>query len=134
MQSFERKIFKLFRNVLKYGDQVFIRDPETQKWHFVDASKVEKIVVDESAGKEIEQYTIRDLAVNFETLAVTEKDTTGSTVPNLMSRYGQQSQVSPSESAKYSYGKKSTAVDAQHIVHISLTEEMDGSWPFGNSI
>jgi hypothetical protein len=134
LQGFERKVFKLFRNVLKYGDQVFIRDPETQKWHFVDSAKVEKIVVDESAGREIEQYTIRDLAINFETLAVTEKDTTGSTIPNLTSRQGHQTQQTLADSAKYSYGKKSVAVDAQHIVHISMTEEMDGSWPFGNSI
>ena len=134
LQGFERKIFKLFRNVLKYGDQVFIRDPETQKWHFVDSSKIEKIVVDESAGREIEQYTIRDLAVNFETLAVTEKDTTGSTIPNLLSRQGHQTQQSLADTAKYSYGKQSVAVDAKHIIHISMTEEMDGSWPFGNSI
>jgi hypothetical protein len=134
LQGFERKIFKLFRNVLKYGDQIFIRDPETQKWHFVDSAKVEKIVVDESAGREIEQYTIRDLAVNFETLAVTEKDTTGSNIPNLMSRTGTQNQQEIPDPGKYSYGKKSIAVDSSHIIHISMTEEMDGSWPFGNSI
>jgi|APSaa5957512493_1039668.scaffolds.fasta_scaffold00023_34 hypothetical protein len=134
LQGFERKIFKLFRNVLKYGDQLFIRDPETKKWHFVDSAKVEKIVVDESAGREIEQYTIRDIAVNFETLAVTEKDTTGSTIPNLTNRQGSPTSQTMADSAKYSYGKKSVAVDAKHIVHISMTEEMDGSWPFGNSI
>jgi len=134
LQGFERKIFKLFRNVLKYGDQIFIRDPETQKWHFVDSAKVEKIVVDESAGREIEQYTVRDLAVNFESLAVTEKDTTGSTIPNLMSRTGTQNQQEIADPGKYSYGKKSIAVDSRHIIHISMTEEMDGSWPFGNSI
>jgi len=134
LQNFERKIFKLFRNVLKYGDQVFIRDPETQKWFFVDCAKVEKIVVDESAGREIEQYVIRDLAINFETLSVTEKDTASSTVPNLMNRTGSQTQDNMANASKYSYGKKAVAVSANHIVHISLTEEMDGSWPFGNSI
>ena len=134
LQGFERKIFKLFRNVLKYGDQIFIRDPETQKWHFVDSAKVEKIVVDESAGREIEQYTIRDIAVNFESLTVTEKDTTGSTIPNLNNSQGNPTSQTMADSANYAYGKKAVAVDAQHVIHISMTEEMDGSWPFGNSI
>ena len=134
LQNFDRKIFRLFRNTLKYGDQLFIRDPETQKWHFVDCAKVEKIVVDESAGKEIEQYIIRDLAINFDTLQTTEKETGGTTIPNLMSRTGTQTQENMANASKYTYGKKAVAVDANHVVHISLTEEMDGTWPFGNSI
>jgi hypothetical protein len=134
LQNFDRKIFRLFRNTLKYGDQLFIRDPETQKWHFVDCAKVEKIVVDESAGKEIEQYIIRDLAINFDTLQTTEKETGGTTIPNLMSRTGSQTQENMANASKYTYGKKAVAVDANHVVHISLTEEMDGTWPFGNSI
>ena len=134
LQSFERKIFKLFRNTLKYGDQMFIRDPETQRWFFVDCAKVEKIVVDEGAGKKIEQYVIRDLSINFETLQTAEKDTAGTTVPNLMNRNGSQTAENVSNASKFSYGKKAVAIDANHIVHISLTEEMDGSWPFGNSI
>ena len=134
LQNFDRKIFRLFRNTLKYGDQLFIRDPETQKWHFVDCAKVEKIVVDESAGKEIEQYIIRDLAINFDTLQTTEKETGGTTIPNLMSRTGSQTQENMANASKYTYGKKAVAVDSNHVVHISLTEEMDGTWPFGNSI
>ena len=29
LNDFDRRIFKVFRNTIKYGDQVFIRDPET---------------------------------------------------------------------------------------------------------
>jgi hypothetical protein len=30
LQSFETKIFRVLRNVFKYGDQFFVRDPETK--------------------------------------------------------------------------------------------------------
>ncbi len=29
LNDFNKRLFKMFRNTLKYGDQVFIRDPET---------------------------------------------------------------------------------------------------------
>ena len=31
LQNFETRMFRLMRNVFKYGDQFFIRDPETKK-------------------------------------------------------------------------------------------------------
>jgi hypothetical protein len=64
-QQFETRIFRIFRNTLKYGDCFFIRDPETKKWLFVDAAKVSKIIVNESEGKVPEQYVVRDINFNF---------------------------------------------------------------------
>ena len=29
VNEFNKRVFKIFRNTLKYGDQVFVRDPET---------------------------------------------------------------------------------------------------------
>ena len=72
LQQFDTKIFRIFRNTLKYGDAFFIRDPETQKWTWVDPSKVVKIIVNESEGKKPEQYIIKDLAPNFENLVATQ--------------------------------------------------------------
>ena len=72
LQKFDTRIFRIVRNVYKYGDAFFIRDPETQKWSWIDPSKIVKIIVNESDGKKPEQYVIKDLAPNFEQLVVTQ--------------------------------------------------------------
>src|SRR6056300_1383832 len=56
MQNFETRMFRIIRNVFKYGDQFFIRDPETKTWYHVDPAKVVSIIVNESEGKIPEQY------------------------------------------------------------------------------
>jgi hypothetical protein len=40
LNKLDQRIFKLFRNTIKYGDQVFVRDPETFEMYWVDMSKV----------------------------------------------------------------------------------------------
>ena len=71
LQKFDTRIFRIVRNVFKYGDAFFIRDPETQSWSWVDTSNVVKVIVNESEGKKPEQYVIKDLAPNFENLVAT---------------------------------------------------------------
>ena len=36
MQQLNNRMFRIARNLFKYGDGFFIRDPETQKWFYVD--------------------------------------------------------------------------------------------------
>ena len=62
---FNRRIFRIFRNVLKYGDCFFVRDPETNKWLYMDPTKIDRIIVNESDGKTPEQYIIRDINPNL---------------------------------------------------------------------
>ena len=66
LNDFDKRMFKLFRNTLKYGDQVFIRDPETFELYWVEMGKVTKVIVNESEGKKPEQYVIKDINPNFE--------------------------------------------------------------------
>jgi hypothetical protein len=75
LNEFETRIFKIFRNTVKYGDQVFIRDPETFKLYWVDMTKVVKVIVNESEGKEPEQYVIRDINLNLQNLTAAPKTT-----------------------------------------------------------
>ena len=56
LQSFNTRIFRIVRNIFKYGDGFFVRDPETKKWFHVDPGKITKIIVNESDGKKPEQY------------------------------------------------------------------------------
>jgi hypothetical protein len=85
--QFETRIFRIVRNTFKYGDCFFVRDPETQKWLFVDAAKVTKIIVNESEGKIPEQYVIRDINFNFKDLIATTPHGTTNTAPSGISSY-----------------------------------------------
>ena len=144
LNEFDTRIFKIFRNTVKYGDQVFIRDPETFKLFWVDMTKVIKVIVNESAGKEPEQFVIKDVNPNLQNLSVAQKTTTdfavtgatglggtgggsasqGYTIPNAASTSG----------SRFSLGMNEAAIDAKHVVHLSLTEGLDRFWPFGQSI
>ena len=139
LNDFRRRSFKMFRSTIKYGDQFFIRDPETYKLFWVDPANVEKVVVNESEGKKIETYFIKNLEPNFAELVATD-------VAPLHSRpygagQGLTGVMSPvgTTSGNYMTGSmdgvdQGTPVDARHIVHVSLTEGMDHAWPFGVSI
>lgn len=145
INELDRRMFRLFRSVLKYGDQFLIRDPETFKLHWVDPSTVEKVMVNESRGKEVEAYFIRDLDLNL-------KDLTASNV-NRKSHAGYNSADAVFPNTPYtgqqggggygnmaSYGgmdfsqSQSFPVDANHVLHLSLSEGMTSSWPFGISV
>ena len=132
-------MFKIFRNTIKYGDQVFVRDPETFQWNWVDNADVVKVIVNESQGKKIQTYFIKNLQPNFEELVATD-------VAPLHSRpYGAGGGLTSgystvnSKSNNYMTGAmdgvdQGVPVDSRHIVHVSLTEGMDHSWSFGVSI
>ena len=75
LNQLENRIFKLFRNVLKYGDQVFVRDPETFEMLWVDMTKVRRVIVNENEGKRPEQYVIQDINPNFQNLSIAPKTT-----------------------------------------------------------
>ena len=44
MQQLESRMFRIARNLFKYGDGFFIRDPETLKWFYIDPGKITKII------------------------------------------------------------------------------------------
>ena len=76
--SFETRMFKIVRNVFKFGDAFFIRDPETKTWFHVDPAKVSSIIVNESEGKKPEQYIVKDINLNFvDKVATTPYTTNG---------------------------------------------------------
>jgi hypothetical protein len=148
LQKFDVRIFRIMRNTFKYGDAFFIRDPETQKWNYIDPTKVTKIIVNESDGKAPEQYVIKDLAPNFMNLVATQitpninpQNVNGSIVTgaSYLGQGGQSRGSSgpyPQSSMGTRFGSSETehAIDAEHIVHISLSEGLDNNFPFGNSL
>jgi hypothetical protein len=145
LQKFETRIFRIVRNVFKYGDAVFVRDPETQTWNYIDPAKVVKVIVNESDGKRPEQYVIRDLSPNFQNLVVTAINPSTSNTNNRGTSYvaggaaargmiGAYPANPSSSGTRFSNGEGELAVNAEHVVHLSLSEGLDNNYPFGNSL
>ena len=141
INEFNKRIFKIFRNVMKYGDQVFIRDPETYEWFWVGMEKVTKVIVNESEGKKPEQYVLKDINPNFENLTATANTYVDQQTANSKSAgYMQPTNVYGNTGSggltggRFDRQVNEKAIGAEHIVHTSLTEGLDVNWPFGNSI
>jgi hypothetical protein len=107
--------------------------------------KVIKVIVNESEGKKPEQYVIKDININLQNLTVAQKTNTdfaanpatgmggtggggsggGYTVPAMPYN---------TTGSRFTLGQSESAIDAKHVVHLSLTEGLDRFWPFGQSI
>jgi hypothetical protein len=144
LNEFDVRMFKVFRNVVKYGDQVFVRDPENFKLYWVDMVKVIKVIVNESEGKQPEQYVIKDININLQNLSVAQKTNTdfaanpatglGGSGGGTNTPYTVPAMPYNTSGSRFTLGQSESAVDAKHIVHLSLTEGLDRFWPFGQSI
>ncbi len=142
LQKFETRIFRIVRNVFKYGDAFFIRDPETKEWSYIDPGKITKIIVNESEGKKPEQYVIRDLNPNFQNLVVTTINPNTTNTNNRGTAYiaggaaarGQAGAYPVSPGTRFQNNQNELAVDAKHVIHLSLSEGLDNNFPFGNSL
>jgi len=140
LNQLENRIFKLFRNVLKYGDQVFVRDPETFEMYWVDMTKVRRVIVNENEGKRPEQYVIQDINPNFQNLSIAPKTTNDySTNPPAGGYSAPYNYTTPmtgeqTGQSRFQQSVNETCVDAEHVVHLSLNEGLDYYWPFGQSV
>lgn len=134
LNELDRRIFRIFRNVLKYGDQFFLRDPETYELYWVDPAQVEKVIVNESEGKEIEYYYIKNIDPNFREYIATDISPI-----HTRSAYDGVAGINATRAyttadAQGQGAMEGQPIGAQHMVHVSLTEGMDLNWPFGTSI
>lgn len=141
INDWDRRIFKTFRNVIKYGDQPFVRDPETWQLMFVNPQDVLGVVINESKGKVPEQYIIKNLDLNLQNKTATtpinmSKTTAGisnSTFTTMTGRTATNTNYSSAQAAQ-SNTLEQFHVGADNIVHVALTEGMDANYPFGTSI
>jgi hypothetical protein len=146
LNKWQNKLWRTFRNTLMYGDQIFVRDPDTWKLIWIEPEKVEKIIVNESKGKKIEQYFIRDMDPNLMTqvgtsMLVQDQYSFPGGYPRSSNPAAGAGTVnfgpstSPgSRNSRFSNEPNTLAVDANHVIHLSLSEGLDSQWPFGTSI
>ena len=142
LNKFNVRMFKIVRNIFKYGDSFFLRDPENDSWFYIDPAKVDKIIVNESDGKKPEQYVVRDINPNFQNLTVTQINPSNQNVTpgnisyvsggaqqrGMVGAYPQGSQ------SRFGVNQNQWALDAKHVIHLSLSEGLDNNFPFGNSL
>ena len=140
LQNFSTRMFRIVRNVFKYGDQIFIRDPETKKLFHIDPAKLIRIIVNESEGKTPEQYIVRDMNLNFRDMVATTPHITNGNITGGGSGYqsggvrGMVGNAPQQAGSRYQQGEGEVAINAEHIVHLSLSEGLDNNFPFGNSL
>lgn len=145
LNDFNKRLWRMFRSTLLYGDQFFIRDPETFKMMWCDPNKVTKVIVNESSGKKIESYYIKDLDLNLTELVATSQQNRN------RGAYGGANSImfaAPLNGGS-SFGSMPTSggvtdgrfgaegeipVASEHVVHISLGDGLTSEWPFGTSI
>jgi len=148
--KFNKRIFRIFRNALKYGDCFFVRDPETMKWLYVDNAKVDRIVVNESEGKKPEQYVIRDINPNLQRLSATQitpnqtyggSGTTGGGTAAYGSSYanaGATNNMSGfaggNAGGRFYKTMNAYNINAEHVIHMSMSDGLDNLFPFGQSV
>lgn len=138
LNDWDRRAFKTFRNIIKYGDQFFIRDPETWELLHVNPVDISKVIINESKGKLPEQYIIKNIDLNMQTKTVSKPVQFGQTYSTVNTQMRTQSTggTMNANSGNYQSGgpTQEYTVDANHIVHSAMTEGMDSDFPFGNSI
>ena len=139
INDWNQRMFRVFRNAIKFGDQPLIRDPETWKLYWIDPADVVKVIIDESKGKEPQHYSIKNLDANFQNLVATGPKAQGSYASASISDIAGVS--SAIGSGPINVGNLQTMranieqlVEAHHIIHISLTDGLDAVWPFGTSV
>ena len=148
--QFNKRIFRIFRNALKYGDCFFVRDPETNKWLYIDNAKVDRIVVNESEGKKPEQYVIRDINPNLQRLSATQitpnqtyggGGTTGGGTAAYGSSYanaGATNNMSGfaggNAGGRFYKTMNAYNINAEHVIHMSMSDGLDNLFPFGQSV
>jgi len=147
--KFNKRIFRIFRNALKYGDCFFVRDPETQKWLYVDNAKVDRIVVNESEGKKPEQYVIRDINPNLQRLSATQitpnqtyggGGTTGGGTAAYGSSYANAGATNnmtgfaQASGGRFYKTMNAYNINAEHVIHMSMSDGLDNLFPFGQSV
>ena len=148
--KFNKRIFRIFRNALKYGACFFVRDPETLKWLYIDNAKVDRIVVNESEGKKPEQYVIRDINPNLQRLSATQitpnqtyggGGTTGGGTAAYGSSYANAGAINSmsgfagaTTGGRFYKTMNAYNINAEHVVHMSMSDGLDNLFPFGQSV
>ena len=155
LNDFKQRLWTIFRQTIKNGDQFFLRDPETCEWLWIDHFSVEMVKVDNEQAKKADEYIIRGIDINRQAkFATRSADPSQYRTPFGTSLVpGSRPQTNPGGSGTGSNvfqmaganrdpravagaqtANELSVVDAKHVLHLSLSVGMDINWPFGDSV
>lgn len=134
INNWNKRMWRMVRNALKYGDQFFIRDPETYELYYVNAADVSKLIINEAKGKEIEQYIVKNISLDIMDKVATEPLITDQNYGPTQFNKQAFTQYATANHNTTNANNVETPVSASHVVHLSLSEGMDTNYPFGTSV
>jgi uncharacterized protein YlbG (UPF0298 family) len=135
INDWNKRVWRMMRNVIKYGDGFFIRDPETYELLYVDSQDVSKIIINQAKGREVEQYIIKNISINIADKVATNPLIADQNYgPTQFNKSAFTQFASANTGSNSNTNNTETAVDAAHVLHLSLSEGMDTNYPFGTSI
>lgn len=152
INQFRSKLWYIFRKTIKYGDAFFLRDPETGEWYWLDEFSVVMVKVDESE-KTPTEYIVRNLDFNraakfatkrvdpseyhhgLATITATSARPVGTMTgsPNF-AMIGSHIDQRSLRNQTNNNANELQVIDAEHVIHLSLSVGLDINWPFGASI
>ena len=141
LNEWKKRAFTIIRDILKYGDAIFIRDPETYELHRVNIYDVMGVVVDDL--KKPTHYIIKNVDLNVPEKIATQSGSDIAT-KNLMNTFNTtftnvtnvatSSQLNTNANTNSINDNSKLPVDAKHIIHISLNVDNNLIYPFGLSV
>lgn len=135
-QDWKTRIFNLVREVLKYGDVIYVRDPDTNVLNKVNVNDVVNVYADEN--KNPLYYLIKNVSLNVP-LKVANSARSDMTTKNLINTTNTNVPSTANNSTIPISGNMTgnedvLAIPAKDIVHISLNIDQVLLFPFGLSI
>jgi hypothetical protein len=116
---------------------------------YIDNAKVDRVIVNESEGKKPEQYVIRDINPNLQRLSATQITPNqtyggGGTTGGGTAAYGQSyanagatnnmTGFAGATGGRFYRTMNAYNINAEHVVHMSMSDGMDNLFPFGQSV
>lgn len=140
LNNWNKRLYGTVRDVLKYGDVIFIRDPETNALNKCNIYDVLGVICDEN--KIPQNYIIRNIDLNIP-LQVANDATNDVTTRNMLSTLNSNllsttTGTTTSTSNSYINGQQDGVmqqlpVSAEHVIHLSSNIDNILIYPFGLS-
>lgn len=139
LNEFPKRIYNIVRDTLKYGDTIFIRDPDSNALMKVNPYDVVGVVVGNL--KEPRYYIIKNIDMNapLKVANMAANDVAGKAViqsfNNLSGGYVNNARPSPTQQQTgYNANNNIAAISADNIVHLSTNVDNITLFPFGLSV
>ena len=142
LNDWRKRVFNMVRDIIKFGDIIYIRDPETYTLNKCNIYDIIGVIADEN--KEPTHYIIRNVDLNVPLkMATSAKDdvttknllnTLNGNFPGTVNNSTSQVQGASNNPSDPTSEMTVLPIDADNIVHLSLNIDNILLYPFGMSV